>query len=153
MKHILFTIAISILYSIAYSQSKVDYESAMGKLKYFYNSDQPDSICNMHSGSCHWNLEDIERLKQKFGSIQSFKYLTLDTVSLSKEKIDLFNKSFGYAPGDTNAISEKDRGTLFKVVCTKKTIAVSFNLNERNEIIGMNFGTSSTYIDSLLMGN
>lgn len=61
MKHILFTIAFSTLYSIAYSQSQVDYESVMNKFKYFYNSNQLDSLCYLHSGECYWNLEDIER--------------------------------------------------------------------------------------------
>ncbi|MBK7764161.1 MAG: hypothetical protein IPI46_12595 [Bacteroidetes bacterium] len=153
MKQILFTIAFSTLYTIAYTQSQIDYENVMNKFKYFYNSNQLDSLLYLYSNEGHWNLEDIEGLKQKYGSIQSVKYLTLDTVSISKKDIDSINKRYGLKPGDPDALSEKDRGALFKVICSKKTIAVDFNLNEKNKIIGMGFGTSSPYIDSLLLGN
>jgi hypothetical protein len=140
MKKLLFVLCIIMLPVAAFSQTKADYEQVVGKFMKFYNAkSMPDSIINMYADMWKkmkkhlWTTELNQELLNKYGTMQSYKYL------------ELYKPSNGDGGGDGLA--------FFKVVFTKSIHVMGIALDKKNKLVTFRFDTSSPHIDSLLKKN
>lgn len=118
----------------AFSQTKLDYENAIMKVRKYYNNNQSDSLCRMFqnyhvNGICLWDSEDIKSTQDNFGKIESFRYMFIDTLTRHKGV------------------------TLIKVVASKRTFIIGCILNEDKRFKKFEWNIGSTYIDSLIYKN
>ena len=81
MKKLLFLLCF--LPATGYSQTRADYESVMTKIVKYFNARQADSICSLSKRKNFWTAANNEYF-YKYGTINSFKYLGVDTSDNGK---------------------------------------------------------------------
>jgi hypothetical protein len=90
-----FAFLILLLPVAMFGQTRGDYEGVMAKFQRFYNEGQGDNISAMFSSTDSkflWsNKKNIEYL-EKFGTLNSFKFLGIDT--LDSQKVRVFKTRF-----------------------------------------------------------
>lgn len=113
------------------AQNKADYENVVGKFMKFYNNGQPDSICNLFSDTWGearntlWTAEKLKDIKDKFGRMISYTYMT-------------------GKPGGL---------LLYKVVFEKSTHAMGLSIDKKCKLLTFRFKTTSYSIEKMLQQN
>jgi hypothetical protein len=115
-------------------QTIKSYHQIMEKFKTFYNAGQGDSINAMFGSEQHrlnsvrplWTNEEIFKLLNEFGKLQSFKFIAIDR-------------------------SDPDNVYVFQTIFSKKGIkATSLTLDKNNKLSTFRFITASNEVSRLL---
>ena len=113
--------------SVAFAQSRADYETAIAKFRGFYNNIQSDSICNMfaktagQSGNCEFDKAHLKPITDQYGYMKSCQVFL-----------------------------ERDGMTLFKTQFIRSTHIMAVSLNKENKFEKFVFKASTNLIDSLV---
>lgn len=118
----------------AMAQSDSYHESAMKKFQQFYNAGQGDSINAMFGHSWDqakaikplWTNEDVARMQEEYGTLESFKFIGIDKTD--PQKVRVFQTVFSKAGAKTT----------------------SFTLNKENDFSTFRFMTTSDRISKLV---
>ena len=115
-------------------QTMKSYHQTMEKFKTFYNAGQGDSINAMFGSERHqinsvrplWTNEEVIKLLNEFGKLQSFKFIDIDR-------------------------SDPEKVYVFQTVFSKKGIkATSLTLDKNNKLNTFRFITASNEVSRLL---
>ena len=113
---------------VVLGQTLEDHNAVMKKFVEYYNTQQTDKICTLfpdksddHGFKCFWEHVKPKRLYKEYGTIHHYGYLGVE--------------------GDV---------TIYKVVFSKFTKALSFNLDENLQFSTFRFDTSSEKIEEML---
>jgi hypothetical protein len=126
MRNILLIFLFLISPSIAFAQSRADYETTIAKFRSFYNNIQSDSICNMFS----------KKTPQP------------DNCEFDKAHLKAITGQYGYMKS-CQVFLERDGTTLFKTQFIRSTHIMAVSLDKENKFEKFIFKASTSFIDSL----
>ena len=116
-----------LLHTIAFSQTKADYENTIRKIGMYYNLKKTDSLLNMYATGATktdvsiWTGRDIDELRIRNGKMTSYEYA-----------------------GEYNGM------TLYRTEFARSEHMIGLQLDNSNKLLVFRFKVSSPYTDSLL---
>jgi hypothetical protein len=115
----------------AMAQSDTYHESAMKKFQQFYNAGQGDSINAMLGKSWDysktikplWTNEDVARMQEEYGTLQSFKFIGIDETD--PQKVWVFQTVFSKAGAKTTSctLDTENAFSTFRFITTSDGIS------------------------------
>jgi hypothetical protein len=115
----------------ANAQNKSDFENAMATFKKFYNAGQGDSINKMFGQSWEkmkattalWTNEDNKQMLEKYGVMQSFKFIGIDKTD--PKKVYVFKTVFSKGGEQTTSLTldKKNKFKTFRFITFSDGIA------------------------------
>ncbi len=129
MKLLIFPLLLLSLSAIA--QPNSPHDAALARFQQYYNAGQGDSINAMFGHSWDqaktikalWTNEDVTRMLEEYGTLQSFKFIGIDETD--PQKVHVYQTVFSKAGAKTTSctLDKENAFSTFRFITTSKGIS------------------------------